>query len=88
MGFEIQHFEIHPFIATCLYLTQFLRLCYNTEAHLRHKWCVHSILPLAPRVKQPINLQQYVTDTTNQTLTTLGCGTRPVSVGSRRRRAE
>jgi hypothetical protein len=51
MGFEVQYFETHPLIATCLRLTQFLRLFYNTEAHLRHKWCVHSILPLAPRVK-------------------------------------
>jgi len=30
--------------------------------HLRHKWCVHSILPLAPRAKQPA-LHIYAYDT-------------------------
>jgi len=59
---------------------------------------VHSILPIAPRVKQPA--LHYHTCHTVQTAhsvpsgrhtkspTTLGCGTRPVSIGSRRRRAE
>jgi hypothetical protein len=27
----------------------------ETVAHLQHKWCVHSILPVAPRVKQPVH---------------------------------
>lgn len=30
-------------------------VCINKKfgAYLHHKWCVHSILPLGPRVKQP-----------------------------------
>ena len=64
-----------------------------------HKWCLHSILPLAPRAKQPaLHFQKYITYTYTQKKascpvnaarnTELGCGTRPVSIGSRRRRAE
>jgi hypothetical protein len=65
-----------------------------------YKLCLHSFLALAPRVKQPaLHIQAYITSqaeeriisinrSSNKTLTTMGCGTRPVSIGSRRRRAE
>jgi hypothetical protein len=65
-----------------------------------HKWCMHSNLPIASRVKQPaphfhtsINSQTAelvpsCSHFSTQTSVTPGCGTRPISIGSRRRRAE
>jgi hypothetical protein len=31
--------------------------------HLRHKWCLHSVLPLAPRAKQPALHMDHVCST-------------------------
>jgi hypothetical protein len=61
--------------------------------HLHHERCVHSILPLAPRAKQPAlhihtrNTAKKASDRCEHNRTQ-GCGTRPVSIGIRRRRAE
>jgi hypothetical protein len=75
-------------------------LCTIRKGIYSHKWCMHSILPIAPRVKQPaphfhtsINSQTAELIPTcshfsTQTSVTPGCGTRPVSIGSRRRRVE
>ena len=72
-------------------------LCTIRKGVYTHKWCMHSILPLAPRVKQPAahfhNAHKF-TDTRTRSImqpyqsVTPGCGTRPVSIGSRRRRTE
>jgi hypothetical protein len=70
-------------------------LCNRWKGTYSHKWCMHSILPLAPRVKQPaLPCHTYINSHLGESMhhvvagTTLGCGTRPVSIGSRRRRAE
>jgi hypothetical protein len=34
----------------------------KTMAQLHHKWCVHSILPLAPRMKQPTHVNTQNTE--------------------------
>ena len=78
---------------------QLYLFCITWKDIYNHKWCMHSILPVAPRVKQPalyfhtpIDSQPEETISSlsrnTKTLTTLGCGTRPVSIGSRRRRAK
>jgi hypothetical protein len=87
--FKNPSFSYFSKIISCLYTRR--RSTYN------HKWCVHSILPLALRVKQPVFIitrvlwQESIWSCyhgNTKTLTTLGCGTRPVSIGSRRWRAE
>jgi len=83
-----------------MYIQRIFMVCIReTLTHLHHKWYVHSIRPLVPRAKQPV-LHIHTRNTAYSeesvwyvvkaiwTHSTQGCGAQPVSIGSRRRRAE
>jgi hypothetical protein len=65
LQFKFLHYIIHYIIIFKLNLKihicnktyiehNFLVFINDLVTHLHHKWCVHSILPLAPRAKQPV----------------------------------
>ena len=89
--------NIHKYVKFAYVWRNFMVFVKYSVTHLHHKWCAHSILPLAPRAKQPVLHihkcnARYVSPSDTllyqHTHSTLGCGARPVSIGSRRRRAE
>jgi len=47
--------------------------------HLHHKWCVHSILPVAPRVKQPIHVNTQNINYTTENKKLLCCPDRNIN---------
>jgi len=86
------HLTIYQYIKTCVCSTQ-IKDFFKSVTHLRHKWCVPSLLPVAPRADQTAHLIRKNTARCSkanigQVVTVRRAVPWPVSIGSRRWKAE